>query len=139
MPEFTAETLPAGTAPANRTFQPNNDADIPPPQSEQSGAEDTIGGATSGDVHTGLGHPGSGQTSAEMRNDGEKGRKNPGKSLEGVGATTEGFKTVDASDPDMKHLRALDKDEAEVGRGNVGGPAAEEREPVGAEQVASGR
>ena len=136
MPEFTAETLPAGTAPANRTFKPNNDADVPPPQSEQVTAEDTIGGATSGDVHTGLGHPGSGQTSAEIRHDGNK---STGKSLEGVGATTEGFKTVDASDPDMKHLRALDKDEAEVGRGNVGGPAAQEREPVGAEQVASGR
>ena len=133
VPEFQAKTLPPGSAPANRTFQPNNDADVPPPKEEQTAASDTIGGATSGDVHTGLGHPGSGMSSREERHDDNRG------GLQGVGATTTEFKTVDARDPDMKHHRALDNDDAEVGRGTVGGPAAEEREPVSAEQVASGR
>jgi hypothetical protein len=99
----------------------------------------TIGSTTSADVHTGLGHPGSGQSSKEIRHDGEQGRKNPGKSLEGVGAATREFKTVDESDPDMKHHRALDNDEAEVGRGTVGGAPAEERIPETAETVAAER
>lgn len=97
----------------------------------------TVGGTTSADVHTGLGHPGSGQTSKEIHHDGEQGRKNPGASLEGVGAATREFKTVDERDPKMKQHRALDSDEAEVGRGTVGGPAAEERVPATAETVAS--
>ena len=100
-------------------------------------ATDTIsGGATSADVHTGLGHAGSGQTSREIRHDGDK---KQGKSLEGVGASTQEFKTVDASDPKFKQHRALDNDEAEVGRGSTGGPPAEERIPETAEAVASGR
>ena len=79
-------------------------------------------------------------SSAEIRHDGEKGRKNPGQGLQGVGASgVREFKTVDERDPDMKHHRALDKDEAEVGRGTVGGAPAEEREPVAAEQVAGER
>ncbi|KAK3702983.1 hypothetical protein LTR37_014713 [Vermiconidia calcicola] len=146
VPEFKAETLPPGSAPAANTFKPNNVSDIPPqanmaperadPESEQAHASDTIGGATSGDVHTGLGHPGQGQSSKELHHDGQAGNKAPGKSLEGVGATTEGFKTVDTRDPQFKDLRALDKDEA-VSRGTTGGPAASEREPMGATQVAT--
>lgn len=143
VPEFEAKTLPPGTAPADRTFKPQNENEVPPIGMDQGDeldqATDTIGGTTSADVHTGLGHPGSGMTSQEIRHDGEKGRKNPGKSLEGVGAATREFKTVDERDPDMKHHRALDNDEAEVGRGTVGGAPAEDREPVSAEQVASER
>ena len=41
-------------------------------------AEDTMTGATSADVHNGLGHPGSGQTSTETRHDGMHGRKKHG-------------------------------------------------------------
>ena len=96
-------------------------------------------GSTSADVHTGLGHPGAGQTSTELRHDGEKGRKNPGASLEGVGASTTEFKTVDHRDPKFAEHRTLDKDEAVTGRGTVGGAPAQEREPVSAEQVASER
>ena len=145
-PEFSAQTLPPGTAPKESTFQPNPTDEAPPvmpdnadPEAEQTKASDTIIGSTSGDVHTGLGHPGAGQSSAEMRHDGEKGRKNPGQGLQGVGAATQEFKTVDASDPKFKQHRVLDSDEAEPGRGTIGGPAAEEREPVSADQVASER
>ncbi|KAL8786534.1 MAG: hypothetical protein Q9195_008165 [Heterodermia aff. obscurata] len=67
-PEFTAQTLPAGSAPASNTFTPNPSADptenLP---STETSAADTLGGATSADVHTGLGHPGQGQTSNELR------------------------------------------------------------------------
>lgn len=107
------------------------------PESEQTSASDTLGGATSGDVHTGLGHPGQGQTSQELHHDGQHGRKNQGQGLQGVGATATEFKTADPHDPDMKHLRALDKDEAEVGRGTVGGPPAQDRVPESAETVAT--
>ena len=96
----------------------------------------TIGETTSADVHTGLGHPGSGQTSREIRHDGNQ---SGGKSLEGVGASTREFKTVDERDPKFKHHRALDSDVAEPGRGTVGGPPAEERIPENADTVASER
>ena len=146
MPEFEAQTLPAGSAPADKSFKPNNISEIPPvanisnhadPESEQASATDTITGASSADVHTGLGHPGAGQTSSELRHDGENTRKSPGKGLQGVGAATQEFKTVDACDPDMKHHRGFDNDEAEVGRGTVGGPAAQETIPESAETVAA--
>jgi hypothetical protein len=55
--------------------------------------------------------------------------------FEGLKSGAQG-KTVDPHDPAHAGQRALDKEEAEVGRGNVGGPAAEERLPEGAETVA---
>ena len=146
VPEFEAQTLPPGSAPADRTFQPNPVGEVPPqanmmddadPSSEQASAADTIPGSTSADVHTGLGHPGSGQTSNELRHDGEKGRKNPGQGLQGVGASTQEFKTVDHRDPKFKDHRGIDKEERVLGRGEI--PSAEEREPVGAEQLAAER
>ena len=76
-PEFNAQTLPAGTAPSDRTFAPNAQNEIPgqamnPNISKETwtSAQDTIGGATSADVHTGYGHPGSGQTGKEIHGDG---------------------------------------------------------------------
>jgi len=81
-PEFNAKTLPAGSAPSANTFSPNPDAnDAPVNTSGTSSAQDTITGATSADVHTGLGHPGQGQSSSELH-DGSK--KSGG--LQGVGA-----------------------------------------------------
>ncbi|KAK4505740.1 hypothetical protein PRZ48_003705 [Zasmidium cellare] len=144
-PEFEAQTLPAGSAPSDRTFQPNPNAEVPPvaryqseadPDSGSTAAQDTLLGATSADVHTGLGHPGSGQTSQELRHDGQGGRKNPGVSLEGVGATAR-QDTINAKDPAFAGQRALGKDEATIGRSDV--PSAEERLPEGAETVASER
>lgn len=48
------------------------------PFAERTSASDTLTGATSADVHDGLGHPGQGETSAELRYGGQKGRKKYG-------------------------------------------------------------
>ncbi|KAF1343933.1 hypothetical protein BDV97DRAFT_373496 [Delphinella strobiligena] len=81
-PEFHVQTLPAGTAPPSKTFEPQNETERPPyaadPDAKPPTASETLGGATSGDVHTGLGHPGQGQSSQELHHDGQPGRKNPG-------------------------------------------------------------
>ena len=50
---------------------------------ETTNAADTLGGSSSGDVHTGLGHPGQGMSSSEQRHDGGK---THGGGLQGVGA-----------------------------------------------------
>lgn len=50
-------------------------------------ASDTLIGATSADVHDGLGHPGQGMSSKELRHDGQPGRKRHG---EGVDQVMEG-------------------------------------------------
>ncbi|KAF2033948.1 hypothetical protein EK21DRAFT_85757 [Setomelanomma holmii] len=70
IPTFEAEVLPAGSAPASNTFQPNPDLNN---QKLYQDASTTITGATSGDVNTGLGHPGQGQTSRELRQADKKG------------------------------------------------------------------
>ncbi|TKA71872.1 hypothetical protein B0A49_00840 [Cryomyces minteri] len=141
-PEFSAETLPAGTAPADRTFKPNPTSDVPTTntdysddadaEAERTSASDTLGGATSADVHTGYGHPGQGQTSSELH-----GRKRDGAGLEGVGASgVPSAKLVDAHDPEHVDQRAADRDDAVVGRGSVGGDSAQDRVPESADTVA---
>lgn len=143
-PEFQAQTLPPGTAPKSQTFEPNP-VDTAPP-TLQSRPDDQIErdatqaqpldmpGATSGAVHTGLGHPGQGQTSRELRHDGAQHSGQGG--YEGLKSTA-AAKVTDPRDPLQADQRALDKDEAAPGqRGNVGGPAAEDRIPEGSERVA---
>jgi hypothetical protein len=81
-------------------------------------------------VHTGYGHPGSGQTSSELHGR----RKKERSGLAGVGA--------DPRDPIRE--RALDIDVPKGTRGKSGAnrqdiPGAEEREPVSAEGVAAER
>lgn len=111
------------------TFKPNNAAEIPPNNDGSATASATLGGATSADVHTGLGHPGQGQSSAELRHDGMSHNKNPGSGLDGLASGAQG-KTVDSRLPEHAGQRALDNDKAQGGtRGNVGGPAAEDRVP----------
>ncbi|KAM3509622.1 hypothetical protein MY10362_000515 [Beauveria mimosiformis] len=69
VPDFEAKTYPPGTAPASQTFRPNPQGLIPAGSEDGSNgakASSTIAGATSADVHKGLGHPGSGQTSQEL-------------------------------------------------------------------------
>ncbi|CEL05602.1 hypothetical protein ASPCAL06720 [Aspergillus calidoustus] len=93
-PEFSMETHPPGTAPAGSSFKPNP-IDHPGEQalnpnvershgkeSVKTTAEQTLMGATSKDVYKGFGHPGSGQTSTEIRHDGQHKRKNPGRGLD---------------------------------------------------------
>ncbi|KAL8770507.1 MAG: hypothetical protein Q9209_003762 [Squamulea sp. 1 TL-2023] len=85
-PEFSAKTLPPGSAPKDRTFQPNNISEVPGQaepslrshgkESTHTTASSTLGGATSGDVHTGLGKPVQGQNVSDR-----------GGGLAGVGAS----------------------------------------------------
>ncbi|KAL8723953.1 MAG: hypothetical protein Q9166_008208 [cf. Caloplaca sp. 2 TL-2023] len=87
-PEFTAKTLPPGSAPADRTFKPNNISEVPGQadnpdvlrshgkESTQTTASSTLGGATSGDVHQGLGKPVQGENTRDR-----------GGGLAGVGAS----------------------------------------------------
>ncbi|KAF2104343.1 hypothetical protein NA57DRAFT_70553 [Rhizodiscina lignyota] len=154
-PEFHAQTLPPGTAPADRTFRPNANNEVPPvvdyssnvdPEHERSTATDTLGGASSADVHTGLGHPGQGQTSTEIRHDGQHSRAKQGTGLVGTGASgmetggvVNASKAVNPHDPAFANQRGLEKEEAGVAgeRGNIGGPSAEERIPESSETVAA--
>lgn len=68
-------------------------------------------------------------TSQELHHDGQAGRKNPGQGLDGR------QDTINAKDPAFAGQRALNKDEATVGRSDV--PSAEERLPESAETVAA--
>ncbi|KAF4547531.1 Hypothetical protein D9617_40g012700 [Elsinoe fawcettii] len=130
--EFTAETLPAGSAPASKTFKPNNISDIPTTGAtsgqETTSASDTIVGATSGDVHTGLGKPIQGQSSSEQRHDGKPHRAGDGGGLEGVGASAVPQSgNVDARDPNHADQRGLGKEEVKgAGKGVLGGASAAE-------------
>lgn len=142
-PEFSATTAPPGTAPASNTFQPNPQGDDAiPGQADNASATQRsdpldFPGATSADVHTGLGHPGSGQTSTELR----KGQgKQGGAGLEGVGSGPRGLDN---------ELRKLGEDrgfeqhgsrtERAKGEDPVSLTGAEGVENVKAEQVASER
>lgn len=73
------QTLPAGSAPPESTFQPDPISETPGQannedalrshgkESTYTSAESTLGGATSADVHTGFGHPGQGTTAADKQ------------------------------------------------------------------------
>ncbi|KAG2101537.1 hypothetical protein BD769DRAFT_187115 [Suillus cothurnatus] len=62
-------------------------------------ASDTLVGATSADVHDGLGHPGQGMSSKELRHDGQPGRKRHGQGTDQFGQGTSGdsFKKLDGA------------------------------------------
>lgn len=57
------------------------------PFADRTKASDTLTGATSSDVHAGLGHPGQGQTSSELHHDGEHHRKKHGLGQDQWGTT----------------------------------------------------
>ena len=151
-PEFHAKTLPPGSAPANRTFQPNPESEVPGQadnanldrshgkESTQTTATSTLTGADSGSVHTGLGHPGQGQTSSELRNDGKHTSKREGAGLEGIGARVgdaEGKGEIDQVSRPAN--RGVARDEAASGQRGTEALVAEERIPESADSVASGR
>jgi hypothetical protein len=130
-PEFSAHTVPAGSAPASSTYTPNPDLNN---QKMYQDASTTLQGATSADVHTGLGHPGQGQTSSELR---DNTRVDNG--LVGLSSQTERSaknENTTGRDPAFAHQRNLD-DVPTGQRGNIGGPPAEEREPETADRVAA--
>ncbi|KAK4550459.1 hypothetical protein LTR36_000038 [Oleoguttula mirabilis] len=143
VPEFSAKTLPPGSAPAESTFKPNPTDTAPPTQQSRDDNENDapqasaldFPGSTSGDVNTGMGKPIQGQTSSELRHDGQSHNKNPGSGLDGLKSGAQG-KTVDEHLPENAHLRAADNDDAVIGRGTVGGAPAQERVPESANTVA---
>ena len=148
-PEFSAQTLPAGTAPPESTFKPNPVSETPgqadnedtlgsdDKESTYTSALDTLGGATSGDVHTGLGHPGSGQTSTELRNEGQHTSKRDRTGLDGMTSGGSGLR-----DDGSHTSRALETEKTDSGPTighNVSIEGAEEQVPVTAEEVAAER
>lgn len=92
-------------------------------------------GATSADVHTGLGHPGSGQTSASKVHDGVGKRESQGQGgLQGEGGTgMQGDESVEARRLQRDHEGGPNN----AREHNASFEGAESAEPVHAEQVAS--
>jgi hypothetical protein len=94
-------------------------------------ASDTLQGATSGDVHTGLGHPGQGQSSSELRDGSSKGQ-----GLTGLASNVKDQQAggaVETLKDDPTHAAQRNLGDVPTGqRGNAGGPPAQEREPSSA-------
>lgn len=107
-----------------------------PDSSETTSALDTLGGATSADVHTGLGHPGQGMGSAEERHDGKTKRVRENQGLQGQaegGSGLHGDTSAEAASLLKDHKSGPETTKEH----NVSLDGAESKEPVGAEQVAS--
>ncbi|OCL08837.1 hypothetical protein AOQ84DRAFT_376380, partial [Glonium stellatum] len=121
-PNLPRPNPPPGTAPDDPTFTPQptavtgrgKDAKVdttqdagpvytdPDATTSPPSAADTLGGATSAGVNCGLGHPGQGQTSVEVRHDGQHGWKRERLGLARVGAAAGvggAAKGVDERDP----------------------------------------
>jgi len=150
VPEFHAQTYPAGTAPKEHTYQPNPVSETPGQalnsdmdESTRTGAHD-FPGATSGDIHNEAqwGKPLQGQTGRELHGAHAGKRKKEHTGLEGVGASSRDG-TVEGTARDM----AADRDEAPRGtkgmsgslEGGVDWQGAEEIPPVRAEELAAER
>ncbi|KAL8711197.1 MAG: hypothetical protein Q9220_004342 [cf. Caloplaca sp. 1 TL-2023] len=141
-PTFSAKTLPPGSAPASRTFEPDVKSEIPGQadnpytdrshgkESTRTTAESTLGGATSSDVHTGLGKPMQGQSSSEMRD----GSKQSG-GLVGVGSSGAASGNQMVDERVQPGQRGLEKEGA-----NVSGTKGKEAgvTDVGADELPNG-
>ena len=141
-PEFSAKTLPPGTAPQENTFTPNPTGEVPgqasnPDTTVQSDPLD-FPGATSADVHSGYGHPGQGQTSSELRHEGQHTSKKVGAGLEGAGAQGGSGLREDGMNREFRELardRPVGEHGPTSGRNRDGGAGAsldgaESMEPV---------
>jgi len=149
-PEFSAKTLPPGTAPKESTYQPNPQGEVPGQALNDNvdrshGKEgvrtdplSTMPGATSADVHTGLGHPGQGQTSTEIRKDGKHTSSKAPSGPEGAGAPGGlGMREADDHmDPEFRRLQESHDHGPTTGH-NVSLPGAEDMVPENAEFVAA--
>ncbi|KAI1363155.1 hypothetical protein F5Y08DRAFT_253026 [Xylaria arbuscula] len=135
VPEFHAETYPAGTAPREDTYQPRPEGEYPAQAyGNAPSAADTLTGATSADVYTGLGKPIQGQERREIEKPSGGHRKKERSGVAGVGGS-EGIDSVRQKGADLpegvyKGMRGKGTDEY---------PAAEDRVPTGAEEIAAER
>ncbi|KAL9583163.1 MAG: hypothetical protein Q9212_002868 [Teloschistes hypoglaucus] len=134
-PEFSAKTLPAGSAPADRTFKPNNISEVPGQadnpdvlrshgkESTHTTASSTLGGATSQDVHTGMGKPIQGQTVSDA-----KGAQGGG--LAGVGASGVASGNQMTDERTQPSQRGLEKE-----GGDLAGKKGGEKTEIGADEL----
>jgi len=149
-PEFNAQTLPAGSAPAANTFTPNSTSETPGQadnadtlrahgkESTYTSAESTLGGTDSAAVHTGLGHPGQGQTTNELKKDGKHTSTREASSPEGTGATGGGG-LRDLGSHEARRLADDHNDEGPIPsrEHNATITGSESKDPVTAEEVAN--
>jgi hypothetical protein len=144
--EFHLERHPPGTAPASNSFSAKtvdkvgsqaNNPDVLRAHGKEAvhtTAESTLRGATSADVHTGLGKPLVGETSVETRHDGAHGRKNQRAGMEGTGASMED-RSAKGKFPDQ---RGYEKEHNMRGlRGDKGDRSAANMRPEPAETAAA--
>jgi hypothetical protein len=95
-------------------------------------------GATSASVHTGLGHPGQGQTSNELRHDGKHTSSREAAGLEGVGG--KGQKGVEAELRRLGDERGFNEHGVKTAReNNTVLPGAESAENVKDSELAAAR
>ncbi|KAI0424733.1 hypothetical protein F5Y09DRAFT_353146 [Xylaria sp. FL1042] len=132
-PEFRAETYPPGTAPRENIYQPRPEDEFPAQAYDNPpSAADTLLGATSQDLYKGMGKPLQGQENREIYKKHGKHRKKERNGIAGVGGS-EGVDIVREKGADLpegvhKGMRGKASDEY---------PAAEDRLPAGAEEIAS--
>ncbi|KAI4255108.1 MAG: hypothetical protein LQ352_002737 [Teloschistes flavicans] len=134
-PEFSAKTLPPGSAPADRTFKPNNISEVPGQadnpdvlrshgkESTLTTASSTLGGATSQDVHTGLGKPIQGQVASDA-----KGAQGGG--LAGVGASGAASGNQMTDERTQPSQRGLEKE-----GGDLAGKRGGDKIEIGADEL----
>ncbi|MCJ1475492.1 hypothetical protein MMC13_004155 [Lambiella insularis] len=142
-PTFSAKVLPAGSAPADRTFQPNPINETPGQannddtlrshgkESTYTSAESTLGGATSGDVHTGLGKP------VELS---KRETNKTGSGLVGRGASGAPSGNMMVDERKTPSQRGLERESGYLaGKKSTKDEGAEELPNVSAEEVAAER
>ncbi|KAI2627136.1 hypothetical protein GGS21DRAFT_528735 [Xylaria nigripes] len=135
VPEFHAKTYPPGTAPREHTFEPQPEGEFPAQAyGTAPSAAETIGGSTSQDLYRGMGKPMQGQEAREIKKPHGIHNKKEGTGFAGVGGIqgvdTAREKGVDLPEGVHKGMRGKGSDEY---------PAAEDRVPASADEVASER
>lgn len=136
VPTFHTQTLSPGTAPEDRTFVPRNVENIVGDEIFPTGTEG-MPGSTSADVHQGIGHPGQGMTSREIRHDGQQQGKGPkrerlGLAKHGAAYTAGASQELGGANPRVDpRQRGLDEEvPLDPGRGNKGERTAEDMPSV---------
>ncbi|KAI1298101.1 hypothetical protein F5Y03DRAFT_386791 [Xylaria venustula] len=133
VPEFHAKTYPPGTAPRENTYQPRPEGEFSAQAYDNApSAADTIHGATSRDLYAGMGKPFQGQENREIKKLHGKHRKKERSGIAGVGGS-DGVDIVRVKGADLPE--GVEK--GTRGKASDAYPAAEDRVPTGAEEIAS--